>query len=203
MYFALRCRMTRGLWFCSASRIIISEQKGPSTSPKCSRNGNLRAACLAHHHLTVSTTTAGHWPLSILRILISEQKGPSTSPKCCRNGNLRATCITHHYLTSTCIYACPTPSSLSKLTFCGNGGRGGIEGDVVTMDTTMTEADFSGKKLGAAGTQILAAFMSTKLFKAKGSLVSLNLANNCLKAEGAKAVAVMLTVRQNRTVAFC
>jgi hypothetical protein len=44
----------------------------------------------------------------------------------------------------------------------------------VTIDTTMTEADFSGRKLGAAGAQILAAFMSTELFEAKGSLSKLN-----------------------------
>jgi hypothetical protein len=42
----------------------------------------------------------------------------------------------------------------------------------------MTAADFSGKKLGAAGAQILAAFMSTKLFEAKGSLASLTISNN-------------------------
>ena len=42
----------------------------------------------------------------------------------------------------------------------------------------MTEADFSGKKLGAAGAQILAAFMSTKLFEAKGSLSKLDLSGN-------------------------
>ena len=73
--------------------------------------------------------------------------------------------------------------SLSKLTFCGNGGDDGSEGDPVTIDTTMTEADFSGRKLGPAGAQILAAFMSTKLFEAKGSLSSLNLANNFLTGE--------------------
>jgi hypothetical protein len=53
------------------------------------------------------------------------------------------------------------------------------------IDTTMTEADFSGKKLGLTGAQILAAFMSTKLFEAKGALVSLNLAKNYLGAQGA------------------
>jgi hypothetical protein len=64
--------------------------------------------------------------------------------------------------------------SLSKLTFCGNGGTSCYpEGDAVTIDTTMTEADFSGKKLGTAGAQILAAFMSTELFEAKGSLSSI------------------------------
>ena len=63
--------------------------------------------------------------------------------------------------------------SLSKLTFCGNGGPRRSEGDVVTIDTTMTEADFSGKQLGVAGAQILAAFMSTKFFEAKGSLSKL------------------------------
>jgi hypothetical protein len=68
--------------------------------------------------------------------------------------------------------------SLSKLTFCGNGGQYGSEGDAVTIDTTMTEADFNGKKLGAAGAQILAAFISTKLFEAKGSLASLDISDN-------------------------
>ena len=86
----------------------------------------------------------------------------------------------------------PDMGSLSKLTVCGNGGRRGGEGDAVTIDTTMTEADFSGKKLGAVGAQILAAFMSTKLFEAKGSLASLNLAKNYLGAQGAKHIAEVL-----------
>jgi hypothetical protein len=67
--------------------------------------------------------------------------------------------------------------SLSKLTFCGID-RWGDEGDAVTIDTAMIEADFSGKKLGAAGAQVLAAFMSTKLFEAKGSLASLDISDN-------------------------
>jgi hypothetical protein len=85
--------------------------------------------------------------------------------------------------------------SLSSLTF-----NGGIEddygdweeGDPVTIDTNMTEADFSGKKLGAAGAQVLAAFMSTKLVEAKGSLVSLNLAGNRIGVEGVQHVAEVL-----------
>jgi hypothetical protein len=28
-------------------------QKGPKSSSRCSRNGNLRVACLTRHHLTV------------------------------------------------------------------------------------------------------------------------------------------------------
>jgi hypothetical protein len=69
--------------------------------------------------------------------------------------------------------------SLSKLTFCGID-RWGDEGDAVTIDTSMTEADFSGKKLGAAGAQILSAFMSTELFEAKGSLSRLDVSGNRL-----------------------
>jgi hypothetical protein len=72
--------------------------------------------------------------------------------------------------------------SLSKLTFCGID-RWGFEGDAVTIDTSMTEADFSGKKLGAVGAQILAAFMSTKLFEAKGSLASLDISNDSIGLE--------------------
>ena len=68
--------------------------------------------------------------------------------------------------------------SLSKLTFCGYDFVQIREGDAVTIDTTMTEADFSGKKLGVAGAQILAAFMSTKLFEAKGALSKLDISSN-------------------------
>ena len=66
------------------------------------------------------------------------------------------------------------------------------EGDAVAIDTTMTEADFSGKKLGFAGAQILAAFMAGPFFQEKGALVSLNLANNDLGVVGAKHVAEVL-----------
>jgi hypothetical protein len=47
-----------------------------------------------------------------------------------------------------------------------------------TINTTMPEADFSGKKLGAAGAQILAAFMGRKFFQDKGSLASLDISDN-------------------------
>ena len=53
-----------------------------------------------------------------------------------------------------------------------------IDGKVATIDTAMTEADFSGKNLGASGAQILAAFMSTKLFGASGSLSKLTFCGN-------------------------
>ena len=79
--------------------------------------------------------------------------------------------------------------SLSKLIF--NGGQfkykagrwGWEEGGTVTIDTTMTEADFSGKELYAAGAQILVAFMSTELFEAKGSLASLDISDNSIGDE--------------------
>jgi hypothetical protein len=63
------------------------------------------------------------------------------------------------------------------LTFCGCDSYGN-EGKPVTIDTTMTEADFSGKGLGAAGAQILAAFMGRKFFQDKGSLSKLDLSGN-------------------------
>jgi hypothetical protein len=77
------------------------------------------------------------------------------------------------------------------VTFCGYD-QYGREGGAVTIDTSMTEADLSGKRLGTSGAQILAAFMSTKLFEAKRALVSLNLANNNLKDEGIKHIAEVL-----------
>jgi hypothetical protein len=62
--------------------------------------------------------------------------------------------------------------SLASLTFNGGFEKYGRwnEGDAVTVDTTMEEADFSGKKLGVDGAQILAAFMARKFFEDKGSL---------------------------------
>jgi hypothetical protein len=66
------------------------------------------------------------------------------------------------------------------------------ESDPVAIDTTMTEADFSNRKLCPAGTQILAAFIFRDCFQAEGALVSLNLANNDLKAQGAKHIAEVL-----------
>jgi hypothetical protein len=53
------------------------------------------------------------------------------------------------------------------------------DGDPVTINTTMTEADFSSKGLGhLGGAGILAAFLSTNLFEAKGSLASLTISDN-------------------------
>jgi Ran GTPase-activating protein (RanGAP) involved in mRNA processing and transport len=88
------------------------------------------------------------------------------------------------------------------LTFCGNGGPRRSEGDVVTIDTTMTEADFSGKQLGVAGAQILAAFMSTKLFEAKGSLSKLDLSNNSIGASGQRegVTALSAALKTNSTI---
>ena len=49
------------------------------------------------------------------------------------------------------------------------------ESDPVTIDTTMTEADFSSRKLCPAGTQILTAFISRDCFQAEGALASLTI----------------------------
>ena len=51
--------------------------------------------------------------------------------------------------------------ALSKMTFTGNGDNGD-DGDPVTVETGMTEADFSNKKLGPAGAIILAAWIEHK-----------------------------------------
>ena len=48
------------------------------------------------------------------------------------------------------------------MTFTGNGKWDGGDGDPVTVETGMTEADFSNKKLGPAGAIILAAWIEHK-----------------------------------------
>ena len=81
--------------------------------------------------------------------------------------------------------------ALASLTF-----NGGIqtwkweEGEVVTINTTMKEADFSNKKLGPAGAQILASFIERKFFQDNGALASLDISRNFLGAEGAKLMQI-------------
>jgi hypothetical protein len=87
--------------------------------------------------------------------------------------------------------------SLSKLTWSGeqwvNKETGELEdAPPVTLDTTMTEADFSNKHLGACGAMILAAFISSKSMKDKGSLSELDLSKNNLRSEGLSAVSEAL-----------
>ena len=84
--------------------------------------------------------------------------------------------------------------ALASLTFNGGiQGRGSWEeGAAVTINTTMKEADFSNKKLGAAGALILAAFIGRKFFQDNGALACVNLAKNKLRAEGAKYLAKVL-----------
>ena len=48
--------------------------------------------------------------------------------------------------------------AMAKFTFSGMVGR--IEGLPVTIETSMTEADFSKKRLGASGAIMLTAFLS-------------------------------------------
>jgi hypothetical protein len=48
----------------------------------------------------------------------------------------------------------------------------------VTLDTAMTEADFSNKNLGVSGAIILAAVLRCKTFRDRGSLSKLDLSGN-------------------------
>ena len=59
--------------------------------------------------------------------------------------------------------------AISKLIF--NGGVtdiGWVEGDTVTLESSMTEANFSNKKLGVPGAMIISAWLSSG--KDKGAL---------------------------------
>ena len=68
---------------------------------------------------------------------------------------------------------------MASLTFSGTYSRDGdgqapwIQGDPVTINTTMTEADFSNKHLGPAEAQLLAAFIERKFFQDNGALAKL------------------------------
>ena len=91
------------------------------------------------------------------------------------------------------IYDNRANGALSKLTWSGDDYWNDEEGDYVpappvTLDTSMTKADFSSKHLGVPGAMVLAAFMSTKSFQDKGAMSILNVSNNNIGAEGAEAL---------------
>jgi hypothetical protein len=71
-------------------------------------------------------------------------------------------------------------NALSKFIF--HGGieiiSGWEEGDTVTLEAGVTEADFGDNKLGVAGAIVISAWLSSG--NGMAALLSLNLASNCL-----------------------
>jgi hypothetical protein len=88
--------------------------------------------------------------------------------------------------------AIPDIGALSKLTFSGGiqGVYGWEEGDAVTLESGMTEANFSNKKLGVPGAMIISAWFSSG--KDNGTLLSVNLLKNFVSIVQAQALACML-----------
>jgi hypothetical protein len=68
--------------------------------------------------------------------------------------------------------------AISKLIFNGGVTERGrwVRGGTATLESSMTEANFSNKKLGVSGAVIISAWLSSG--KDKGALTSLNLASN-------------------------
>jgi Ran GTPase-activating protein (RanGAP) involved in mRNA processing and transport len=81
--------------------------------------------------------------------------------------------------------AMPGMGAISQFTFSGDG-----DGNTpVTMEISMTEADFSAKALGTSGAIMVAAFLPKCDNRA---MTSLNLASNKLGVEGAKIIAACI-----------
>jgi hypothetical protein len=55
--------------------------------------------------------------------------------------------------------AIPDMGGILKFTFSGDGGRDGGYRKSITMETTMTAADFSGRGLGTSGAIMLSAYL--------------------------------------------
>jgi hypothetical protein len=70
--------------------------------------------------------------------------------------------------------------ALCKLTWSGDRyyDDGWKDTPPVTLDTAMTEADFSNKHLGASGAIILAAVLRCKTFRGSGALSKLDISGN-------------------------
>ena len=79
--------------------------------------------------------------------------------------------------------------ALSKLTWSGNAWYDEDDdfktkdAPPVTLDTAMTEADFSNKHLGPPGAIILVAVLGCKAFRDSRSLASLDISNNWIGSE--------------------
>jgi hypothetical protein len=74
--------------------------------------------------------------------------------------------------------------ALSKFTFSGgvpkfDDGSGWIEGDPVTLEAGMTEANLSNRKLGVSGAMIISAWLSSG--KDRGALTKLDISNNSIE----------------------
>jgi 23S rRNA U2552 (ribose-2'-O)-methylase RlmE/FtsJ len=70
-----------------------------------------------------------------------------------------------------------------------------------TLDTTVTEADFNNKHLGASGAMVLAAFISRECFQKNGSLSALNLLNSSIGTEQAQE---LIKIKQEtKVVTLC
>ena len=81
--------------------------------------------------------------------------------------------------------------AISKLIF--NGGvaehRRWVEGDTVTLESSMTEANFSNKKLGVPGAMIISAWLSSG--KDKGAMTSLHVGMNRIPETEMKEIIAM------------
>jgi hypothetical protein len=97
--------------------------------------------------------------------------------------------------------AIPNMGALSKFTFSGgvpeyDDGSGWTDGDPVTLEAGMTEANFSNRELGVPGAMIISAWLSSG--KDKRAMTSLNLASNniCLwgNMDGTKAISSAIQV---------
>jgi Ran GTPase-activating protein (RanGAP) involved in mRNA processing and transport len=90
----------------------------------------------------------------------------------------------------------PKYPALSKVTFGGDFGEPGVKKipGAVTLDTSMTSADLSGKMFGSAGAIILARFIPKWVIDNRAELSELDLSRNNITASGAEALANGLKV---------
>jgi hypothetical protein len=75
----------------------------------------------------------------------------------------------------------PDKGALSKLTFNGGVAKYGdwIEGDTAILESSMTRANYSNKKLGVPGAMLISAWLSSG--KNKGALTKLDISNNSIE----------------------
>jgi hypothetical protein len=86
--------------------------------------------------------------------------------------------------------------ALSKLIFGGDSYYDDKRGEFITpepavLEVGMSEADISNRNLGAGGAIIIAAWI---IHKDREAMTSLNLAENCMGADGAKHIAAAIKV---------
>jgi hypothetical protein len=177
-------------WYVSHAACALTRH---SSYPACVLTHSHAACALAHDSGSLSSANLLGNSIGVEQaraLLKIKDAKPGLTTLCGLSGDETELALSGKNLGPGCVILLApemeASGSLSKLIWSGDQWFNTVtmemedasQGNTVTMDTTMTEADFSNKHLGASGTMILAAFISSKNMTGKGALSKLDISGN-------------------------